>query len=170
MRIEDAMVETSDRATRGDALAEPGTPGFDAILARLRRLRRRSHEGAAEDWVATTPTTQTPPPILVLDDRVAAPSILDRIERAARLAMEDPAGPGVATTIRLRNGAHVELAIRAHALGVEIRLAAPSALAAALLRDRLVLDARLAARGIRLRSCRIRRARFVDGETESERA
>jgi hypothetical protein len=94
-------------------------------------------------------------------------SSVERIERVVSLAdaAEAPIGGAVGTAIRLRGGESVELSVRSLALGVEVRVAAPQALAAALSAGSDRLRARLGRRGVRLRACRVvaRGARAAGG-------
>ncbi len=167
MRIEDATAETGDRTSYAAARPERSRRGFETILANLRRRRRPDEDvdGRHGPMASFAPTLFATP---MDDERAPTSTVLDRIEAASRLAIVDVSGPGVTASIRLRNGDRVELAVRAHPLGVEIHMVAPPALAAVLVRERSTIDARLAVRGIRLRSCRVRTSRRARTETESE--
>lgn len=167
MRIEDSTPETGDRDARAETRRELTARGFETILANLRR-RRRSDEPADGREATTTSFAYAVLSTPTIDERATSAAIVDRIETAARLTVEDASGPGIATSFRLRTGERVELVVRAHAQGVEIQMVAPPALAATLLRDRATIGARLADRGIRLRSCSVRSACRARTETDSE--
>jgi hypothetical protein len=128
---------------------------------RIAAVRRRADDvasRAAAEQVRTIGVERgahdAAPPDGGASSQAAAASVLARAERVARAVLRDGAAALDAAcdaTVWLPNGERVAIRWRAAYGGVEIAIAAPPALAAALERSRGLLAERLARRGIPLR-------------------
>jgi hypothetical protein len=157
MRTDGAIAP--DRPTAGTPQAGRGAPALEfALRLAVRRRWRRDEEEAAS---ASRPRSAQPPEWLA---RATTPSVsdarcstLERVERLATLAAAagDASPRHLDATVELACGDVVEIAVRAVAREVEIRVSAPLAAASAIASGRSSLLRRLERRGIRVRTCAV---------------